>query len=266
MDDQRGQREWEVSKPWIAKSRSVAAQAALDNFARESSFVRARGAVSKTYYFETAQSTSNETVAQRSAADLALLIQGALRELCVVIPFMALLSSSDPIVLPARAILTLGNGDYVPLSIEATLNGGTPLPDWLKLEASTGLLSIMPDHRMEADLNLQIQFKFFEGTIKTFASRITLGEAPSSKKIVAPVLHQLKDTTSCKLDEGIRELVQDQLMHVTSAPLGKLIQILTRCQGILRTASVASQTGVSRKPLARGHSNGLRDAVPLTPP
>jgi len=67
MDDQRGQREWEVTKSWIPKARGLAAQAAIDNFSRESNFVRARGQVSKTFYFETASALVAETPAPSAA-------------------------------------------------------------------------------------------------------------------------------------------------------------------------------------------------------
>lgn len=104
MDDQRGQQSWEVTKSWIAKNRGATAQAALESFKAQSSFVRPRGIVSGNHYFETAQVNSGDTPAQSEGYKLSVQIQGCLREACTSIPAQALSSTSDPLYLPARAI------------------------------------------------------------------------------------------------------------------------------------------------------------------
>lgn len=241
MDDQRGQREWEVTKAWIPKPRGASAQQALDNFSGETNFVRSRGAVSKMFYFETSTADSGETAAQRAGADLAVTIQGCLREACTVIPAHALTSGGDPLYLPTRAIISIrGNGDYLPLSIEAKLQSGGALPSWIKLDPASGCLSISAGHRVEADVRIQIHVKFYEGTTKTFLSTIVAGEAPPLSRIIATVHEKLRSTEVQRLEPGVRAIVEEQLVLAGRSSLGSLVKILTRCQNLLRATVVAN--------------------------
>jgi len=261
MDDQRGQREWEVTKSWIPKARGAAAQAAIDNFSRESNFVRARGQVSKTFYFETASALVAETPAQRAAADLALTIQGSLREVCSIIPAHALSPGSDPLHLPLRSIISIAkNGDYLPLSVHGKLENGGSLPSWIELDVATGLLSISPGHKMAADVKLVLELMFSEGTAKIFPCTILAsGQAPPLSRILKTITSQLRDTIMQHLDGYIRSILEEQLEHAATFSLGKLVKVLVRCQNLLRASAVANLT-------VPGERRPLGKACPRTPP
>lgn len=242
MDDQRGQRDWEVTKNWIPQQRGTQASLVIENFSREASFVRARGAVSKMFYFETAQAKLSETPAQRAAADLSVTIQGSLREVCMTIPVSALTSPSDPLYLPSRAILSVGNGDYLPLRIDAKLENGGPLPPWLQLEPASGLLKVTSGARAQADMKLLIEFKFYEGNVKTFVCTITFGEAADRSRVLLPIKQQLKDPSIAPLDGFMRVFLEEQLAVAARSSLAELIRLLTRCQNFLRASAVANLT------------------------
>lgn len=243
MDDQRGQRDWEVTKSWIPQQRGTQANLVIENFSREASFVRARGAVSKMFYFETAQAKLSETPAQRAAADLSVTIQGSLREACITIPVSALTSPSDPLYLPSRAILSIrGNGDYLPLRIDAKLENGGPLPPWLQLDPASGLLRVTAGTRAQADIKLLVEFKFYEGNVKTFVCTITFGEATDRSRILLPIKQQLKDPIIAPLEGFMRVFLEEQLAVAARGSLAELIRLLTRCQNFLRASAVANLT------------------------
>lgn len=251
MDDQRGQAVWEVTKSWLPKTRTDMAQAAINHFTNQSQFVRARGMVSKTHYFETSQDDRylSGTPGQRCAADLSVIVQGSLREVVMSIPASALASTnSDPFELPTRAIISIkGNGDYLPLDIQMKLqklkdgSGGGPPPKWLLLDRTTGVLSISPGHRVTEDVKVEFCINFHEGAVKMFSSTIMAGNAPPHTRVLDHITQWHKDPSN-SLDVGTREVLDRQL-ELARAPncsLSKFVNILTRCQSFLRASSVAS--------------------------
>lgn len=242
MDDQRGQQSWEVMKGWIDKKRGTLAQAALDHFTAQSNFVRARGAVSGFHYFETSDTSKTHTPAQHVAAELSVIFQGILREACAIIPIRALTSESDPLYLPARAIISVkGNCDYIPLRIDGNVEGGGPLPSWLLLDAETGLLYVESERQALEDVKVQFHMQFSEGTVKTFSSTISRrAEAPTSLAIyVQRIKNHLKDPGFHSLDRNVRAVLDEQLAQIANNSLGKFVQILGRCQNLLRSTAVA---------------------------
>lgn len=126
------------------------------------------------------------------------------------------------------------------MSISGTLEAGGPLPSWLKLDAETGLLSIPSGYRPEKDVKIQFLIKYYEGTSKHFVSTIKAGEAPELKRVLHTVATSVKDA-SPHLDCGIKAILDEQLSGITaSAPLGKVVKVLGRCQNLLRSSSVAN--------------------------
>merc|ERR1711972_607152 len=249
MDDQRGQQAWEIRKDWIDKARGVQAQAALDNFSNEQSFVRARGQVSKMFYFECLQDTISPSPQIQAAIDLAVVFQVVLRQACLVIPKAALTVESEPLFLPSRAILSnRENMDYLPIRIDGELETGAPLPPWLKVNPVSGQLSIDRNNNMSSDLKILLKFNMFEGTVKTHNCTIALSES-------MPVMSQLNTLfsqwtePSQALEPGVRALIQDQLAQLSvgeQCSLGRFIETLSLCQSMLRAASVSNLLPVAR--------------------
>merc|ERR1712217_908145 len=188
------------------------------------------------------------TPQQRCAVDFSVTFQGALRQACMTIPIRELTGGADPVYLPSRAILSIReNSDYIPIAIDANLESGAALPPFIKLDAASGRLSIAPDHNMSFDIRIQLQFKFYEGTVKTFMVTIAMEKAPPLLDHLKPVIAQLNDP-SFQLDPVVKLLIEEHVTQIYDSTsrsmrqcsLGKFVETLTTCQNMLRAVSVAN--------------------------
>lgn len=272
MDDQRTQQAWEVTKSYIDKrdaSRGPNSRRAIETFQAEGKdqFMAVRGTMSRRFYFETAHKPENEAPksSHTAANQLALMIQGQLRQACSTIPLREISEGADPLYLPSRALISIrDNMDYTPLCLDARLESGSKLPPWLILDAATGRLRITTDHTMSLDLSFNLHLKFYEGSVKIVPCTIAVGDAPNSlTALIKPIFSQLNGPQCADLDERIRWLVRENLaqiydsVHQVMFPcsLGKFVEVLTRCQNMLRAHTVANLVPMTRQPSRYGNGH-----------
>merc|ERR1711971_1503331 len=187
---------------------------------------------------------------QSCASNLALTIQGTLREACLVIPVREISETADPLYLPARALLSIiDNMDYTPIGIEGRSETGSKLPPWILIDPASGRISISREHSMSMDIKFTLHLKFYEGAVKTVPCTIVLGDSPTAlTTLIRPILSQLNGAQCTDLDNSIRSLVRENLAQLYDTTrqamrpcsLGKFVQTLMRCQNILRAHTVAN--------------------------
>lgn len=100
---------------------------------------------------------------------------------------------------------------------------------------------------MSFDIRIQLQFKFYEGTVKTFMLTIAMGEAPPLLEHLNPVIAQLNDPSfqldpvvKLLIDENVTQIYDSTQRTMRQCSLGKFIETLTTCQNMLRAVSVAN--------------------------
>lgn len=276
MDDQRPQQAWEVTKDWIPKARDPSAQAVFDNFTARVDVVRARGSVSKQYYFESTDPSPQRTDGPglQAAYDLSVAFHHALRQACAVIPKKEISADSDPVYLPARAIVSSqGNNDYLPICIEANLESGRPLPGFLKVHPETGLLSIDPDNELSTDIKILLHFKQFEGeeTKRTLETTISMDDEAPLVECVNLVLRtwlapsDLEGRVKSIIQEHLDQIYDFKTQAMRRCSLGKFFKVMNRCLAMLRAAVVAN---LAPPPgyVARSVGTGALSRQPMTPP
>merc|ERR1712137_823077 len=127
MDDQRPQRSWEMTKPWLDDpARASAANACIEALSNHTNFVRRRGQVSRMCYFETATTNLGDETYARAALNLASMVQRGVSEVVKVIP-VSEIGPHEDVHIPGIAFLT-DEFDYEPLRYDNTSSDQSPPP------------------------------------------------------------------------------------------------------------------------------------------
>lgn len=258
MDDMRPQRKSETHKAWLEEpARTSAVQAAMDSFSQQSAFVRRHGNGRMLCYFETVEKYMYRSLQPqaRAALDMASAIQQALKQICSNIPLQALASGSDAVFLPASAFAQ-ESLDLMPLLVSATLEDGTALPAWLRVDAVSGQLSVAHAPSRFAEIRLKVKFQYAASVTSATDFICTIsasvphrGSATPWAKALPAVIDSFSPS-KCAIHSQIRALIQERLLKVydfrTRAPrdvsLKRCLDVLLRCLRMLRSASVANLT------------------------
>lgn len=219
MDDLRQQKAWEVNKDWLKdKTRSDQALACIEHLTLQTLFVRRRGQLSGTHYFETTEDKTHNLTHARAAIDLAGSLSRRVAEVMNAIPVAALLASlgGTKVAIPALAFLPEVD-DFEPLRFEAQLTSGEPLPEWLQLDSELGVLSIVTEPSLTADVPLKVTLMDFQGACAKATCVILSGPSdPIPLWIMATgtLMARFSDASSCPLNRIVRNVLSERLADI----------------------------------------------------
>jgi len=170
--------------------------------------------------------------------------------------------------------LSIVNGDYIPICIDATQKSGDELPDWIKLDRVSGQLSITSESAMSQDIQLQVEIKHWEGTVKTFPCTITVEERKPLIEALKPAIKEMNAATQLHarvrllLEEHLGKIYDFKQQAMRPCSLGEFLQVLSVCQSMLRATTAAHLLPRQTKPNAEARQPRVNPmtAQPMTPP
>mmetsp|Transcript_16192 Transcript_16192/g.48089 ORF Transcript_16192/g.48089 Transcript_16192/m.48089 type:complete len:641 (-) Transcript_16192:72-1994(-) len=256
MDDARPQRTSELRKGWLEDlPRAEAAKVAIAAFSEQKSFVFRRGTVSKRCYFETATENTGDLTHAQAASDLAHFVDRALHAVLQKIPAASLSSEGDPVIIPARMVLS-EDLDYEPLRFMAASD--VELPPWARVDSDTGRLALnrLPTAN-ELPAQLRIQFAHAEGRLEDTGAHLTvtvIPDMPTQAWVMAtkPLVDRFADVSKSNLERGVRASLQERFSEIydfdgnggkgiaLQRPLGVWLDVMGRILRLLRSAAGAN--------------------------
>lgn len=273
MDDQRPQRSWEMSKPWLEDpARASAANACIEALSNHTNFVRRRGQVSRMCYFETATTNLGDETHARAALNLASMVQRGVSEAVKLLP-LSEIRSRDDVHIPGIAFLT-DEVDYEPLRYDNTSSDQSPPPPWLHLSPSSGLL--YADSSASENAKLQFEIRHVEGLVTAVQYSVVANWSGAKPWVTAtgPIMRHFNDLNTCSLEASLRVLLTErfsQLFDFTAkvvhdVPLGMWLGVMTGTLRMLRAAAMGNVMPTSNHRSVRDVSARSAKVQPHTPP
>ncbi|CAE8633210.1 unnamed protein product, partial [Polarella glacialis] len=256
MDDQRPQKPWETSKPWLEDpTRTAAVNASIDALTAQARFVRRRGQVTKMCSFETNTIALGDQTHVRASLDLAGIVERLIRDSLKDIPLSAISDPLSPVRIPARAFLG-PEMDYEPQSFSFAA-----VHDGLAIGTDDGHLSVVGAGPPARPMHFRIEFFHSEGQVATadcaVVDRQKTAQSPWSVAS-ASLVRRFMDGQNCQLVRSARIVLHDHLTQVfdfgTRTPkelsFGVWLSAMSKILRLLRSTAVANlvKTEASSRP------------------